>query len=173
MHKTRSLVIKLGVLVLFMFGFSFALVPLYSVFCKVTGLNGKVDAKHPGIYDSATSLSSHVVMVEFDVNRNEQLACEILPEHPILQVVPGQLTSTSYYVKNLTDKEMVIQAVPSISPGVVAQYLKKLECFCFTPQLLQPYQSMQLPLRFWLEPEFPDSVHRLTLSYTLFDRTQR
>lgn len=174
MDKTRSLTIKLGVLALFMFGFSFALVPLYTVFCKVTGLNGKVDVRYPERYDREhTRFASHVVMVEFDVNRHQQLSCEIRPEHPILQVVPGQLTSTSYYVKNLTDKKMVIQAIPSISPGRVAKYLKKLECFCFTPQSLQPYESLRLPLRFWLEPEFPDAIHRLTLSYTLFDVTHQ
>lgn len=161
-----------------MFGFSFALIPLYSVFCKVTGLNGKVDTKHPGVFtrykmesDNADPRYARVITVEFDVNRNQKMACEIIPEHPAVQVKPGELSTTSYYVKNLTDKRMVIQAIPSISPGTVAKYLKKLECFCFTPQELKPYESQKLSLRFWLEPEIPDNIHRLTLSYTLFDVT--
>lgn len=163
-----------------MFGFSFALVPLYNVFCKVTGLNGKVDTSHPGVYSRyKTDINNHnldpklvrLITVEFDVNRNQKVACEIIPQHLALQVKPGELNSTSYYVKNLTDKRMVIQAIPSISPGIVAKYLKKLECFCFTAQELKPYESQQLALRFWLEPEIPDNIHRLTLSYTLFDVT--
>lgn len=174
MRNTQYLVLKLSVVALLMFGFSFALVPLYSVFCKATGLNGKVAIQRPETYNGANiDPSSHVVMVEFDVNRHQQLPCEILPEHPILPVIPGQLSSTSYYLKNLSGKKMVIQAIPSISPGTVAQHLKKLECFCFNQQVLQPYESLRLPLRFWLEPEFPRSIHRLTLSYTLFDVTQQ
>lgn len=174
----QKLLIKLFVFVVVMFGFSFALVPLYNVFCKVTGLNGKVDTSHPGIYarykNNVGGSDPHLarlITVEFDVNRNQKTACEIIPEHLALQVIPGELTSTSYYVKNLTDKRMVIQAIPSISPGIVAKYLKKLECFCFNAQELKPYESQNLALRFWLEPEIPENVHRLTLSYTLFDIT--
>lgn len=174
---SRHLVRKLIILALFMFCFSFALVPIYDVFCKVTGLNGKVDARHPGTFTrykpEELAGFSRFITVEFDVNRNEQVPCEIFPEHNALPVKAGELTRTSYIVKNLTDRKIIIQAIPSISPGIVAKYLKKLECFCFTKQELKPYESMHLPLRFWLEPEFPDSVHRLTLSYTLFDVTHR
>lgn len=158
-----------------MFGFSFALVPIYNVFCKVTGLNGKIDTKHPVVYDGiheTLSQKDRFITVEFDVNRNEKIACEITPKHSALQIRLGELTATSYSVKNLTERTMVIQAIPSISPGIAAKYLKKLECFCFSPQLLKPYESQQLTLRFWLEPEIPDNLHRLTLSYTLFDVTQ-
>ena len=179
LNKTQKLVLKLSLIVLLMFGFSFALVPIYNVFCKVTGLNGKVDTNQPGVYtrykpeaNVASSEPIRIITVEFDVNRNEKIPCEIIPKHLALQVIPGELSSTSYYVKNLTNKTMVIQAIPSISPGIVAKYLKKLECFCFTPQELKPYESQQLALRFWLEPEIPENVHRLTLSYTLFDVTK-
>jgi cytochrome c oxidase assembly protein subunit 11 len=173
----RHLIPKLFILALCMFAFSFALVPIYNVFCKVTGLNGKVDTRHPGSFtrykpDELAALSRFIT-VEFDVNRNEQVPCEISPQHNAISVKTGELTSTSYIVKNLTNRKIIIQAIPSISPGIVAKYLKKLECFCFSKQELKPYESMHLPLRFWLEPEFPDSVHRLTLSYTLFDVTHR
>jgi cytochrome c oxidase assembly protein subunit 11 len=181
-NKTQRLVLKLVCLVILMFGFSFALVPLYTVFCKVTGLNGKVELDGPSSYaqsqfnkpnkDHLDLEVDRRIIVEFDVNRNEKIPCEIVPKHAVLQVNPGVLCSTSYSVKNLTGKRMVIQAIPSISPGIVAKYLKKLECFCFTPQELKPYESQQFALRFWLEPEIPDNVYRLTLSYTLFDVTK-
>jgi len=174
-YRTGSLVFGLALLAILMFGFTFALVPLYNVFCKVTGLNGKVDARHPAVYprykvENEVGIS-RVIAVEFDVNRNQEIRCEIKPRHTVMQIKPGELNTTSYYIKNLTDRKIIIQAIPSISPGLAARYLKKLECFCFTPQVLQPFESMDLPLRFWLEPEIPESVRRLTLSYTLFDVT--
>lgn len=155
-----------------MLGFSFALIPLYNVFCKVTGINGKIDLKDNGVrarYKSDQPVSNRLITVEFDVNRNAQVPCSIVPKHSALQVQPGVLTHTSYQVTNLSNQTLVIQAIPSISPGKVAKYLKKLECFCFNQQILPPNASVELPLRFWLEPEFPDKVHRMTLSYTVFE----
>lgn len=172
-----------------MFAFTFALIPLYSVFCKVTGLNGKIDDRHPLTYNprykianaknansdnsnSDNEIANRLVTIEFVVNLNRQLPCLFKAEHSALQVTPGELNVSSYYVKNLTSKRMVIQAIPSISPGEVAKHLKKLECFCFNKQTLDPGQEMHLPLRFWLDPEFPTDIHRMTLSYTLFDVTE-
>jgi len=175
LHK--PLLIKLLALTFFMFAFSFALIPLYNVFCKVTGLNGKMDERHPLTYTpryktANSDIPSRLVTVEFVVNLNQQLPFLFQAEHTALQVIPGELTISSYYVKNLTNKKIIIQAIPSISPGIVAKYLKKLECFCFGKQALKPGEEMRLPLRFWLEPEFPHDVHRMTLSYTLFDVTE-
>jgi cytochrome c oxidase assembly protein subunit 11 len=174
-HANKRLVISLLGSAILMFGFTFAMVPLYTVFCAVTGLNGKVDLRHPDTFTrykiaDANTHKRHIT-VEFDTNRNQQALCEFSPEHTALQVIPGELTHTSYYVKNLTNKKMIIQAIPSISPGTVAKYLKKLDCFCFNQQVLKAGEAMHLPLRFWLEPEFPNDIHRLTLSYTLFDVT--
>lgn len=175
LKTTKRTVIILMVITLGMFCFTFALIPLYNVFCKITGLNGKlvdgVNATGARYRIREDQIIDRLVTVEFDVNRNPNLRCLISPQHLALRIKPGALTITSYQVKNLTDKKMVIQAVPSISPGKVAKYLKKLECFCFSPQILKPYESLTLSLKFWLEPEFPGSVHRLTLSYTVFDVT--
>ncbi len=157
-----------------MFGFTFALVPIYNAFCKVTGLNGKVDTKHPGVftrYTDADLAHSRLITIEFDVNRNRNLNCEFSPQHTAIQLKTGELSSTSYHVKNLSNKTITIQAIPSITPGIAAKHLKKLECFCFSKQTLKPGEAMRLPIRFWLEPELPDEVKRLTLSYTLFDVT--
>lgn len=149
-----------------MFGFTFALVPLYNVFCTLTGLNGKVDTLHPGTYTRYKTENNptieRLITVEFDVNRNQNLNCEFSAEKAVLQVKPGELTHTTYRVKNLSPRTITLQAIPSISPSVAAKYLKKLECFCFNKQTVQPNETVQLPLRFWLEPELPDSVHRLT-----------
>jgi cytochrome c oxidase assembly protein subunit 11 len=168
----RKKILLFALIAVAMFGYSFALVPLYNVFCNVTGLNGKPDlntASNSRYRVEPHQIQNRFVTIEFDVNKNVDLRCEIKPEHQALRIKPGALTTTSYFVKNLSDKKIIIQAIPSISPGKVAKYLKKLECFCFNQQILKPYESVKLPLRFWLEPEFPDSVYRLTLSYTLFE----
>jgi cytochrome c oxidase assembly protein subunit 11 len=173
-HKT--LIYRLFFIVVLMFGFTFALVPIYNVFCDVTGLNGKVDTKKPGKFarykNENTSKSNRLIVLELDINHHQNIRCEFRAEKPALQVIPGELTHTTYHVKNLTDKKMIIQAIPSISPGFLAKHLKKLECFCFEQQTLEPFESRDLPLRFWLETTIPEDIHRMTLSYTLFDVTE-
>jgi cytochrome c oxidase assembly protein subunit 11 len=171
------LILLLTLLVFCMFGFTFALVPLYNVFCTLTGLNGKMEIKTASHYarykiDSA-QLPERLITVEFDVNRNQNLPCEFSPQHAVLQVKTGELNHTAYIIKNLSNRTLTIQAIPSISPGVAAKYLKKLECFCFNTQTLKPKETLKLDLRFWLEPELPDSIRRFTLSYTLFDVTKQ
>lgn len=170
----QKILTLLTIIMVGMFCFTFALVPIYNVFCKVTGLNGKVDIQKPGTftrYQNETVQNSRLITIEFDVNTNKQVPCAFSPSHTALQIKTGELTLTSYYVKNLSPNTLTIQAIPSITPGTAAKYLKKLECFCFNKQTLKPGESMQLPLRFWLEPEIPNEVKRMTLSYTLFDVT--
>ena len=159
-----------------MFGFTFALVPLYDVLCKATGLNGKVDIKGPTV-DARyrippEEIPNRWVTVEFDVTHNHGMPWEFHPKHTSMRVRPGEVNFTAYYAKNPTKAAMVAQAIPSISPGIAANYFKKLECFCFEQQLLQAGESAEMPLRFVLDPDLPHHIHRLTLSYTLFDMTQ-
>lgn len=171
--KHQAIIIKLVLLIIGMFGFTFALIPLYTVFCKITGINGKVDTTQASIFSRYENDQTHnrLITVEFVVNRNRQLPCEFSAAHTALQIRLGNLTSTAYTVKNLTSKKMIIQAIPSISPGIAAKHLKKLECFCFNKQILNPGETQTLPVRFWVEPDIPSDIHRLTLSYTLFDVT--
>lgn len=155
-----------------MFGFSFALVPLYNVLCKVTDLNGKVDISKPtGTTDMFDGLiqTDRVITVEFDVTKNAQIAWEFTPEHIELKIHPGQVATTTYYAKNLTNRTMTVQAIPSITPWVANRYFRKIKCFCFSPQTLEPGASDNLLLQFVLDPSLPKSVKRLTLSYTIFD----
>ncbi len=185
-HKRR--ILYLVSISLMMFGFSFALVPLYNTLCRITGLNGKVSTKQDLLAAQGVQNPEHIpgstryqnlhyrparkaIQVEMDSTRNQQLPCVLTPEHRILEVIPGTLITTSFRAKNLSAKHLHIQAIPSISPGAAAQYLKKLECFCFNQQIIKPGEEITLPLRFWLEPEIPENIHRLTLSYTLFEIT--
>ena len=168
----------LVILALGMFGFTFALVPLYDVLCKATGLNGKVDLSGPSVDGaryriSADEIPNRIVTIEFDVTHNKDMPWIFKPKHTTLQVRPGVVNSTAYFAKNTTNRTMIAQAIPSITPGIVAIHFKKLECFCFDQQMLHPGQEAEMPLRFVLDPDFPPDIHRLTLSYTLFDMTDR
>ncbi|MEY3182821.1 MAG: hypothetical protein RLZ35_806 [Pseudomonadota bacterium] len=176
--SAKKTVRYLVILALCMFGFTFALVPLYDVLCKATGLNGKVDLDGP-IVDGGRyrilpeEIPNRIVTIEFDVTHNKDMPWIFKPKHTTMQVRPGVVNSTSYFAKNTTEKTMIAQAIPSITPGIVAIHFKKLECFCFDQQLLHPGQEAEMPLRFVIDPAFPHDIHRLTLSYTLFDMTDR
>ena len=150
--------------------FTFALVPIYNVFCDVTGLNGKVDLSVIAASPDG-KIDDRYVTVEFVVNYNQEMPWEFRPQHVTLKVRPGELARTAYYAKNPTQKTMVAQAIPSISPSNASRHFKKVECFCFSSQKLGPHQSANLGLQFYLDPALPKDIHRLTLSYTLFDIT--
>lgn len=162
--------------VMFMFAFTFALVPLYNVFCQVTGINGKVDLSDPSKnahynYVIRPEDQDRWITVEFDVTPNEYMPWLFKQKHTTLRVRPGEVGKTAYFVTNPTDKYMVAQAIPSISPGNAAKHLKKVVCFCFNNTPLGPSETKQLDLHFVIDPKIPKEIKRLTLSYTLFDIT--
>lgn len=154
-----------------MAGFSFILVPLYNVFCEVTGLNGKLDLSISAATPRGIDMS-RTVTVEFIVNHNREMPWLFKAKHHTLVVHPGELASTAYFATNPTNKTMSAQAIPSISPSRVSKYFKKVECFCFSSQKLGPSESASLGLRFYLDPDFPKDVQRVTLAYTIFDITK-
>lgn len=164
----QKLLRNLLLFIIGMSGFAFALVPLYNVFCDVTGLNGKMDLSVTAATPRGVDMS-RTITVEFVVNHNNEMPWQFKPKHQVLIVHPGELAATAYYAKNTTGKTMYAQAIPSISPSKVSKYFKKVECFCFSSQKLGPGESAYLGLRFYLDPDFPADVQRLTLAYTLFD----
>lgn len=173
MQKAKSikkqLLIMFGVVVL-MFGFCYAMVPFYNVLCKATGLNGKVD--NIAALPSITKVDkSRTVTVELLSTLNENMASEFRAQDKKITLHPGEYVTTSYWVKNLKDTPMVVQAIPSVTPGLAAQHIKKVECFCFTHQHLEAHQGMDMPLRFTVDPAIPTAITTLTLAYTLFDKT--
>jgi cytochrome c oxidase assembly protein subunit 11 len=155
-----------------MAGFSFALVPLYNVFCAVTGLNGKLDLSVRPAAAQEIDFSRQVT-VEFVVHNNAQMPWEFKPKHSSLVVYPGAVAATAYFAKNPTNTTMFAQAIPSITPARVRKYFKKIECFCFNNQKLGPGETAYLGLRFYLDPAFPKDVQRVTLAYTIFDITDK
>ncbi len=155
-----------------MFGFGFALVPLYDVFCDVTGLNGKT-AKQAYTAVGAEVDRSRSIKVQFLATNNDGMAWKFKPTITEISVHPGELAETEFFAKNPSANAMIAQAVPSLVPFKAAEYFHKTECFCFNQQTLAGGQEILMPLRFIVDQDIPKDVHTITLAYTLFDVTDK
>ena len=171
-NPNKKLVLMLGVGVVAMFGFAFALVPLYDVFCEVTGLNGKTGGKTEYVATTADVDVNRTVTVQFVAVNNSSMSWEFRPLQAQIDVHPGALNEVKFYARNPTMARMVGKAVPSLMPAKAADMLHKTECFCFTQQVLDAGQAIEMPVRFFVDKALPKDVHKLTLSYTMFDVTK-
>ncbi len=163
----NALVAKLVCIVLGMFGFGFALVPLYDVFCDLTGINGKTN-REAAVYRTQDVDSNRTVRVEFITRVNAGMSWQFEPVSPSVTVHPGELTRVEFKVHNPQAEGVWGQAVPSVSPGTAALYLNKTECFCFEQQHLLAGESLTMPMQFYVDPQLPEDIHFLTLQYTLY-----
>ncbi len=168
-RKNRRLVFGLALGGLLMFGFGFALVPLYDVFCRITGLNGKITNTGP-VAEVEPDIGRDIRIQLIGVN-NEGMPWEFRPLLPTVSVHPGEMRQTAFVARNPTSRRMVAQAVPSVSPNEAAQYLHKVNCFCFDQQALAAGEGLEMPLLFVIDKKLPSDIHTITLSYTLFDIT--
>lgn len=165
----RKSVRRLVLVTLGMFGFGFAMVPFYNVFCEWTGLNGRT-ADGPIADAQAYSVAQdRTVTVEFVASVNQNLPWEFRPEIAKMQVHPGQVYQTRYYARNRAEQAIVGRAVPSVAPGVAASHFHKTECFCFTEQRFEGGEGRWMPVQFVVDPALPDKFEVVTLSYTFFD----
>ena len=158
---------SLFVFTVFMFGFGYGLVPLYDVFCKITGLNGKTIRVTENVNREAI-VTDRLIKVQFDANINGDLPWTLQPNQRIMRVQPGKFYEAVYTVKNINDKDITGQAIPSVSPQVASLYFKKAECFCFVNQLLKAGETKEMVVRFEVDKDLPEDVAELTLSYTFF-----
>ena len=165
--SNKKVIGKLLITVVAMFGFGFALVPLYDVFCNLTGLNGKTGTQ---ISSSETFEvdTSREIKVEFITSLNEYMPWEFKAIQDSVKVHPGEPIKVDFLVRNKTDKDMIGQAIPSVSPGIAAKYFQKTECFCFTEQALKAGEEKVMPVVFIVDPSVSEDVHEITLSYTFF-----
>ncbi|MFA0014426.1 cytochrome c oxidase assembly protein [Vibrio lentus] len=170
-RSTKTLTGYLVLSVIGMFGFGFALVPLYDVMCEALGINGKTNTVSAVQPKGMQPDYSRTVRVEFMSHIKPDMPWQFAPETRVLEVHPGEVVQTNYIAKNLSGLSLVGQAVPSVSPGNGATYFNKMECFCFNQQPLDGHKSAEMGLIFYIEPEIPESIHTLTLSYTLFNIT--
>jgi len=167
-QANQRVVKRLGIAALLMFGFGFALVPLYDVFCEITGLNGKAGRLAQEEALSQKVDEDRLVTVEFLATVHSDLPWEFKPMVRKIKVHPGEITEVNYYARNKTDELVAGQAVPSLAPGLAAKYFSKTECFCFTRQALGPGEGKEMPLRFIVDPALPENVRTVSLSYTFY-----
>lgn len=163
---------KLLLIVVGMFGFGFALVPLYDVFCDITGLNGKTNTSAV-TYTADGIDKSRTIKVQFITRNAQGVPWKFEPIMNEINVHPGEVKFVNFYAKNLSSKDIIGQAVPSVSPGQGANYFNKIECFCFTQQPLKAGEDVEMGLQFYVDLELPDEIKTLTLSYTLYDITNQ
>ncbi len=164
----RSLHRQLWVFAFGFFLFGFALVPLYSVLCDITGYGDKSQLGKASAF-TVSEPSDRVVTVEFISGTPTFGDWEFRPEAGSLQIHPGKLYEATFYAKNLRALPVTAQAIPSIAPLESTQYFHKTECFCFTPQAFAANQARELKVRFIVDPKLPLNIDRLTLAYSMYD----
>ena len=167
------LVGKLVVVTALMFGFGYALVPMYRAICAALGINVlSVSELQTQAGRSTTPLNGQVdtsrtVTIEFDANARGPW--DFKPAQRSVDVHPGELTTVMYEFRNVQNRTMAAQAIPSYAPQQAMAHFNKLECFCFSEYTLQPGESKQWPVVFVIDPKLPKDVRTITLSYTFFE----
>ena len=186
--KNARLGKQLLIVVIGMFAFAtLILPPLYDVLCDITGLNGKIELKAAAKPDVPTldsnldltesvaskAISAHTVNVEFTTKVHSGMPWTFKAQQNSTDASPGVSQVVLFDVHNPTNQTMTAQAIPSISPAHAAQYVRKMECFCFQEQVLAARESKSMPLRFYLDESTPSDIKELTLSYTLYNKDQK
>jgi cytochrome c oxidase assembly protein subunit 11 len=169
----RNMVVKLAVIAVLMFGFGYALVPMYRAICDALGVNvlslaernaagiGTVDARNMQVDASRT------ITVEFDANAYGPW--EFRPARHSIDVHPGELATVMYEFRNVQNRTMTAQAIPSYAPKQATAHFNKIECFCFREYTLAPGEIRQWPVVFVIDRKLPKDVTNITLSYTFFE----
>lgn len=170
MHKAIVAKSIVGVIVMFAFAI-FVMPPLYRLACDVLGIGPQ---EYSAYEEAAAAIdTSRIVKVQFLATNQATMPWEFKPMQYQVEVHPGERAEVAYFAHNPTSHDMVAQAVPSVIPYQAVDYLHKIECFCFNQQPLAAGESAEMPLVFFVDPELPEMVHTITLSYSVFDITDR
>jgi cytochrome c oxidase assembly protein subunit 11 len=169
-RANRRLVRALLLMTAGAFAFGWALVPLYDVLCRATGI-GNAEAKSGKAVVQESIDPNREVTIEFLAQPASVGSFDFQPKVASMRIHPGKLYDTLFHARNLTQNTSVAQAVPSISPTGTAKYFHKTECFCFSPQKFAPGEGRDMPVRFIVDPGLPGNVDKVTLAYTIYDTT--
>jgi cytochrome c oxidase assembly protein subunit 11 len=173
----RRMLGKLALIVLLMFGFGYSLVPMYRAICEALGINvlslaeqrvatGSWTGRHGQVTNSQID-TSRTITVEFDANVRGPW--DFKPALRSVQVHPGELATVMYEFRNIQNRTMAAQAIPSYAPRNATAHFNKLECFCFNEYMLKPGEAREWPVAFVIDPKLPKDVTTITLSYTFFE----
>jgi cytochrome c oxidase assembly protein subunit 11 len=171
--ENRRMLVKLLVVTLLMFGFGYALVPVYKAICSALGINVLSISEREASGFAWTRAAntqvdtSRTITIEFDANARGPW--EFKPGKRFVDVHPGELATVVYQFRNVQNRTMAAQAIPSYAPMQAMAHFNKLECFCFTEHLLKPGEVREWPVSFIIDPKLPKDVKTITLSYTFFE----
>ncbi len=173
--KNKKLIPTLALVAVCMFGFGFALVPLYDVFCEALGIRlggdgtGRIETAQSELTQPA---EDRWIRVTFDATVARDLDWQFKPDDKSIMVKVGELTKTTYWAENKASNSIVGHAVPSVAPSEASIYFAKTECFCFTEQILAAGEGKHMPVQFIIDPEIPDNLKVLTLSYRFYENEE-
>lgn len=168
-RANREMAAKLLAVAAIMFGFGFAMVPFYRALCAAVGLNNVVKSDASLRASNSQVDATRTLTVEFDTNVRSDLPWTFKPVEKSVRIHPGELTQVTFEVRNLSNRPLTGQAIPSYGPAVAGLHFRKLECFCFTQQTLAPGEVKRMPVVFVVDRELPRDVNTVTLSYTFFE----
>lgn len=168
----RSLISGLLLMTVAMFAFGFLVMPpLYAAFCEITGFGGRTNSTAATAHEAADL--AREIKIEFVTTVNEHAPLVLEADVDSMTVHPGRMYAATFTARNLTAHGKMAQAVPSVAPASAVEYFQKIECFCFTSQEFSANEELSMPLQFIVDPDLPDYVDTITLSYTFFDTSVR
>lgn len=169
--SNRRVVLMGGAAVLLMFGFGFAMVPLYDAFCQITGFGGR------SLNNASTTPSridtSREITIEFVASVGKHAYMEFRPKVAKMKVHPGEYVQTSFFASNLNKTPITGQAIYNVAPAESSLYFHKTECFCFTEQPFEAGEEREMPLIFSISAELPENIKTVSLSYTIYEKTPK
>jgi cytochrome c oxidase assembly protein subunit 11 len=165
-QQNRKTMRRLILVAVGMFGFGFAMWPLYNVFCDITGLGGR--AIEIAENNDGAVASDRVIKIRFDSNVNSSLGWEFQAQQKVMEFKLGVPSEALYLAMNTSNNAETGQATYNVTPPEASLYFVKTECFCFTEQLLQPHESKEMPVYFYVKPGLPEHIEDITLSYTFY-----
>ncbi|MEW6370233.1 MAG: cytochrome c oxidase assembly protein [Pseudomonadota bacterium] len=168
LRLNRSTFTKLVVVAVAMFGFGYALVPVYRQICEVLGVN--VLTQQDGTVERPANTQVDLTRtITIELDGNAQGPWRFRPTQRSIEVHPGELATVVFEVVNTQGRAVKAQAIPSYAPQSATPHFKKVECFCFREQLMKPNEARQMPVVFFIDPALPKEVKNITLSYTFFE----
>lgn len=167
--KNKSVVISLLAICIGMFGLAYASVPLYELFCKVTGFGGTTQVTQK----PSDVILDRIITVRFNADTSSDVPWAFKPEQKEVNIHVGETRLIFYSAENNSDKPVRGTAVYNVTPNKAGAYFNKIECFCFTEQVLAPGEKATFPVSFFIDPQIEDDknlddVKTITLSYTFF-----
>ncbi len=173
-RKNTRLARTLLLVALAMFGFGYALVPIYDVLCEWKWIERDRPDAIKAVNETVYPVDKNrEITIELMTSLNEATPMVFRAETKQLKVHPGEYRTVNFYAENKTDKVMVARAIASFSPAVASTYFEKTECFCFTEQTFKAREAKTMPMRFVINPELPEQYKTITLAYTFFDNTEK